>query len=633
MFYSEVILARKGPLGKIWLAAHFDKKLTKTQIFSTDISSSVESVLNPASPLALRVSGHLMLGIVRIYSRKVKYLMSDCTEAMWKIKLAFRPGNVDIDPNFATGLNIDDARFFGNVAVDNEFPDLENTAFPQFLLSGYDQPRGERGYSEQTGIDLPLEGAGSSYSLDDYNMSAESPLYPARGAGMERFSGSSSKHSRASDIEVMRDERPRSVTSQQRASLSSLQGGRPSGMSVAMTFEDDVPAFEEQPLEEDAYGAFSAMGLYDEPGSSAENQQLLEFDNNVPDYGDEPLDESKAGDASVDPIQVSAIQKRKVKRSRVVIDDRVELPSRLIKQRMADLGPILRRKESGLLPFQIAQEAGSSAKANSTDLRMDHRINVPTGVRGLCPELQEVFSMSINDLPLPFPFKDLHRQQEAGRPSDATAPDAVEITRAPRDSGVDVDGRTSLLSAHDDYDAGYAGYNDDSQTMAGLQSRHSDSGHMREDEHEILQYDEDPYNPNEGFDVTGQGLMELRDSPQGAFGEHKSSSPVVGKRAAMNSISEIVADTFMQTAASAPAASSSSSSSSPKDTRTAKFMAILDDQFKAKGTISLDALSAGVSKRVAAACFLEVLQLKTWGRISTRQAEPFADIQIMQRSQ
>jgi N terminus of Rad21 / Rec8 like protein len=83
MFYSQVILARKGPLGKIWLAAHFDKKLTKAQIFTTDISESVDSVLNPAAPLALRVSGHLMLGIVRIYSRKVKYLMADCTEAMW----------------------------------------------------------------------------------------------------------------------------------------------------------------------------------------------------------------------------------------------------------------------------------------------------------------------------------------------------------------------------------------------------------------------------------------------------------------------------------------------------------------------------------------------------------------------
>lgn len=28
--------------------------------------------------MALRVSGHLLLGVVRIYSRKVKYLMEDC---------------------------------------------------------------------------------------------------------------------------------------------------------------------------------------------------------------------------------------------------------------------------------------------------------------------------------------------------------------------------------------------------------------------------------------------------------------------------------------------------------------------------------------------------------------------------
>lgn len=126
MFYSQVILARKGPLGKIWLAAHFDKKLTKTQIFSTDITDSVESVLNPAAPLALRVSGHLMLGLVRIYSRKVKYLMNDCTEAMWKIKLAFRPGNVDLgaDAHMASLASIDDARYFGNIQPDFDYPEL-----------------------------------------------------------------------------------------------------------------------------------------------------------------------------------------------------------------------------------------------------------------------------------------------------------------------------------------------------------------------------------------------------------------------------------------------------------------------------------------------------------------------------
>merc|ERR1719158_2221616 len=31
--------------------------------------------------MALRTSGHLLLGVVRIYSRKAKYLLSDCNEA------------------------------------------------------------------------------------------------------------------------------------------------------------------------------------------------------------------------------------------------------------------------------------------------------------------------------------------------------------------------------------------------------------------------------------------------------------------------------------------------------------------------------------------------------------------------
>lgn len=92
MFYSQIILAKKGPFGDVWLAAHWgDKKLGRTQIFSADIAASVDNIVNPAVPLALRVSGHLLLGVVRIYSRKVKYLLKDCDEAMVKIKMAFRP--------------------------------------------------------------------------------------------------------------------------------------------------------------------------------------------------------------------------------------------------------------------------------------------------------------------------------------------------------------------------------------------------------------------------------------------------------------------------------------------------------------------------------------------------------------
>lgn len=96
MFYAHFVLSKKGPLAKIWLAAHWDKKLTKAHVFETNIDSSVEAILKPKVKMALRTSGHLLLGVVRIYSRKAKYLLADCNEAFVKIKMAFRPGVVDL---------------------------------------------------------------------------------------------------------------------------------------------------------------------------------------------------------------------------------------------------------------------------------------------------------------------------------------------------------------------------------------------------------------------------------------------------------------------------------------------------------------------------------------------------------
>lgn len=41
MFYSSSILAKSGPLGLVWLAATWDKKVTKAQVFSTKIAAAV----------------------------------------------------------------------------------------------------------------------------------------------------------------------------------------------------------------------------------------------------------------------------------------------------------------------------------------------------------------------------------------------------------------------------------------------------------------------------------------------------------------------------------------------------------------------------------------------------------------
>jgi len=96
MFYAHFVLAKKGPLSRIWLAAHWDKKLTKAHVYECNIESSVKDIMQPKVKMALRTSGHLLLGVVRIYSRKAKYLLADCNEAFVKIKMAFRPGMVDL---------------------------------------------------------------------------------------------------------------------------------------------------------------------------------------------------------------------------------------------------------------------------------------------------------------------------------------------------------------------------------------------------------------------------------------------------------------------------------------------------------------------------------------------------------
>ncbi|KAI8894624.1 Rec8 like protein-domain-containing protein [Globomyces pollinis-pini] len=93
MFYSDLV-GKKGTLAKVWLAAHWERKLSKSQFLQTNLQSSISAIVH--EDMALRLSGQLLLGVVRIYSRKTRYLLEDCGEALVKIKMAFRPGVVDL---------------------------------------------------------------------------------------------------------------------------------------------------------------------------------------------------------------------------------------------------------------------------------------------------------------------------------------------------------------------------------------------------------------------------------------------------------------------------------------------------------------------------------------------------------
>ncbi|KAK7738502.1 sister chromatid cohesion protein 1 [Cytospora paraplurivora] len=101
MFYSETLLQKTGPLARVWLSANLERKLSKQHILQSNLTESVEQIITPSqAPMALRLTGQLLLGVVRIYSRKARYLLDDCNEALMKIKMAFRSsGNNDIPAN------------------------------------------------------------------------------------------------------------------------------------------------------------------------------------------------------------------------------------------------------------------------------------------------------------------------------------------------------------------------------------------------------------------------------------------------------------------------------------------------------------------------------------------------------
>lgn len=162
MFYSQFILAKKGPLGTIWIAAHLERKLRKNQVADTDIGVSVDSILFPEVPIALRLSSHLLLGVVRIYSRKVNYLFNDCSETLVKIKQAFRSTAVDLPPEASTAP-------YHSITLPETF-DLDDLELPDSSFCHGNFVDHHVTTREQITLQDPVEDAvylGSQFGLDE----------------------------------------------------------------------------------------------------------------------------------------------------------------------------------------------------------------------------------------------------------------------------------------------------------------------------------------------------------------------------------------------------------------------------------------------------------------------------------
>lgn len=90
MFYSRELLSRRGPLGTIWLAGNYLRKVSKQQILASDIAEMCHNVVQPPLPLALPTQSTLLRGVVRIENKKAVYLLDAALEAQTVVKLSDR---------------------------------------------------------------------------------------------------------------------------------------------------------------------------------------------------------------------------------------------------------------------------------------------------------------------------------------------------------------------------------------------------------------------------------------------------------------------------------------------------------------------------------------------------------------
>ncbi|XP_061100300.1 double-strand-break repair protein rad21 homolog A-like [Conger conger] len=352
MFYAHFVLSKRGPLAKIWLAAHWDKKLTKAHVFECNLESSVESIISPKVKMALRTSGHLLLGVVRIYHRKAKYLLADCNEAFIKIKMAFRPGVVDLpEENREAAYNaITLPEEFHD--FDQPLPDLDDIdVAQQFTLN---QSRAEEITMREDVANLSLlqENDFADFGMDDREMMREESAFE-----VDIIHGSS-----ASNLLLETEPQPGPIAE------------KSNHLQYDDQYKDD---FGDNPMESSEGGMLvdkllsneGGGGIFDDPPAITESVMMPpdhggddedDFDNlspggpDSPDSGPvEPLptmtdqteqttlvhNEDEA--FALEPIDITVKETKAKRKRKLIVDSVKELDSKTIRAQLSDYSDIV----------------------------------------------------------------------------------------------------------------------------------------------------------------------------------------------------------------------------------------------------------------------------------------------------
>eukprot|EP00607_Mallomonas_marina_P007892 CAMPEP_0182423330 /NCGR_PEP_ID=MMETSP1167-20130531/9284_1 /TAXON_ID=2988 /ORGANISM="Mallomonas Sp, Strain CCMP3275" /LENGTH=642 /DNA_ID=CAMNT_0024602183 /DNA_START=193 /DNA_END=2124 /DNA_ORIENTATION=+ len=371
-----------------------------------------------------------------------------------------------------------------------------------------------------------------------------------------------------------------------------------------------------------------------------ERERDGEKDDSFLDLGQEPIERGEeerekereeTGIKDRDREKESKIMRGgKQKRSVPVMDDKVEISGRDMKRMLDDRKAILRRVPGEELILIRDSEEREREKDEGIVMQM---LQMPCN-RGLCDELQSLFSLTMTTHTLPFPplpsspslspvpkqTPDMEREKEIEKEEEERELGQLRSERE-RESMIEKSveeerererERSKRMSVEEamDIDLGFGVSEYDNMIPmdeSALLQEDIEREREKEDERkgEILspiQFDEEPPFPPRSPEI-GEG-MEL-EADQHLWMEHTDEREKEKEREAEGGVE-----------------------AGQWNERTRRVAGILKNELKKESQVSFLTLTQFSSRHTAAACFLEVLQLTTWGRLHVHQKDPFTDIAI-----
>ncbi|CAA7016672.1 unnamed protein product [Microthlaspi erraticum] len=670
MFYSHTYLARKGPLGTVWCAVHLQHLLKKSHYTSTNIPDTVDLIMVPDAPMALRLSGHLLLGVVRIYSKQVDYLFRDCNLFSTWLAKAFVSTQVDLPEDarqapvesvtLPQALNLDDFELeddtregeFDNhlmsaedITLTDQIPTgvdpyvavtFDEDIFPESTPMNVDQstePVSE--HRGDTDVDMANETEPNSEHRGYNNDTEEIPeFHDPRPSNLTEPLNASPERSHANspgsvpEIEIRRD----AAHDLSPASHPPLSPRVERSESLDETLNDKeatIPDIDEEMLNSRGHSTFELLS--GSPSFVRSEEERADFVHPSPQLALQPSP----------PPQPQARPRKRKNFDKVTV-----LTNRFMRERLEDASDTLRKRKK--LP---------SSKLNvwrlNNQSKMDQIFNEPV-LTGFSDELRSVFEkdcvsskpyLAVPDetvtepasVSVSSPTREAETEVNPSSPvPQSTVPDSTSPDRTLQLSP-DMQTEDVHQSGHAESVARQAqspmSFNNDDTGIERLR----DGGYpefMRSPAPRSSPARTDDFTTQPGSWETGSSYRTERSEPSAST----NSEDLRGQRnSGLSDIPEMQDEElyFLEVGSNTPVESPASQDSDGLTGRTRALAQYLKERSSSSptsrspsGDLSLSKILAGKTRKLAARMFFETLVLKSRGLVDVQQEQPYSDITL-----